>query len=287
MIPGADKSQAFNRYMYVLGNPVRYCDPSGNFPENGPGAPGPGQSNPNPGSATGPGAPSGDHDNSWSPELLFVSNEVPSIQLYLYVQDYPSDYYNNGLQNTNGISNNNAEEQFNSIATVGESILDYASTFGDGVMGALLDSVQSVPADFLDSVSFSTPSSDSHSNKGLFDRIVDGVQQWGQNITSGPRAFGAYLGNHRAAGLAACVGGALFGVAYTFAAEYVVAAKTLEALDLTTGVLNGVIPDSPPPWLNSLPLAIGWALANFRKPIGAYISDIWSELKKVKMEIDR
>ena len=66
MIPGADKTQAFNRYMYVLGNPVRYYDRSGNYSEDGPGAPGPSQSNPNAGSATGPGAPSGDHGGSGS-----------------------------------------------------------------------------------------------------------------------------------------------------------------------------------------------------------------------------
>jgi hypothetical protein len=34
IVPEAGNSQAFNRYMYVLGNPLKYVDPTGNFEES-------------------------------------------------------------------------------------------------------------------------------------------------------------------------------------------------------------------------------------------------------------
>ncbi len=290
LVPNPYNTQSFNRYMYVLGNPVRYNDPSGLYENDGPSAPDHGDSQ-GPGSAPegnhqpGPGS-HGDHGGSTGLGRLLnyaysaLFGPITSKNMYASMELNWLKYINKTKPVGNWDDGQCIDAAFNFGSRLLSKIVGWAKEFK-----SKSGSSGSIPGGFA-SQGLAGRGSGS-SSKGYFDRFVDGVQKWGQDVTRGPSAFGAYLGNHRVAGFAACVGGAVFGVAYTFATEYVVAAKAFEALDLTTGVLNGVIPDSPPPLLNSLPLAVGWALANFREPIGAYVSDIWNELKKVRMELDR
>jgi len=92
VVPNPYNSQAYNRYMYVVGNPIRYNDPSGHVPD-GPGSTDTDQSEPDPGAGgtIGPAAPGADYGE----RTVCISNGK-----YCWKQPRPEKFVQ-GLDNNN------------------------------------------------------------------------------------------------------------------------------------------------------------------------------------------
>jgi len=260
LVPNPYNSQSFNRYMYVLGNPIRYNDPSGHVP--GPGGTEPDQAETDTDTSDDSGI--GGTDSS----LGEATDDSSSLGVS-YSGDTPV-----GSDLTDGVGGGeltagSCNFDFGGIASAVSGFITGKKPNGRS-RGGLKDS--------SDSDSISHDSGGDHSgsvnigdkvsanNKGFLERLGESMHSWAKDARQPLQNFGEYLGRNRTAGLAACFGAAAFGAGLAPSVALVVSSvPSGTALINTKSAVFGV--------LDTYSMS---AIPTFELAINNYYSMAWS-----------